>query len=74
MKTIRSCYRDSEKEQFELEILGETNEEYIVRLLPSYQKQFQERDRIHKLRKILVDGQLYKLVNHTPKYEQLTLF
>ena len=42
---IRSCYRDTEKDQFEMEILGETTETgepaYFVRLLPQWQKEFQ---------------------------------
>ena len=40
---IRSCYRNSEAEQFELEILGETTDmgepAYFVRILPKWKKE-----------------------------------
>lgn len=78
MKIIRSCYRDTEKDQFEMEILGETTDmgesAWLVRLMPEYQNQFQEGNKITKLRKSLIDNELYKYIERKPKYEQLTLF
>lgn len=65
---IRSCYRGSKAEQFEMEVLGETTdmgeEAYFVRLLPKYQKQFQEGNKITKLRKCLIGkDKLYEYVD-----------
>lgn len=77
--TIRSLYRDGgEKNQFEMEVLGETidngQECYIVLLLPQYQKHFKDGDKTFHLRKCMVDGrELYRLVNER-RYEQLRLF
>ena len=78
---IRSCYRDTEKDQFEMEILGETTETgepaYFVRLLPQWQKEFQNGNKITKLRKSLIGNDnkhIYKYVIRKPKYEQLKLF
>ena len=77
---IRSCYRDTKADQFEMEILGETTDRgepaWFVRLLPKYQSHFQEGDKITKLRKSMVDGEeLYEYINEpSQRYEQLTLF
>ena len=79
MTLIRSCYRDGEKNQFEMEILGETTDmgepAFFVRLLPPYQDKFQEGSQITKLRKSLIGkDNLYKYVEKKQVYEQLTLF
>lgn len=74
MTIIRSTYRDTQKDQFEMEIMGEDEENYLVRLLPKWQNQFQEKDNITKLRKCLI-GSIYELVEiKKPRYEQLLLF
>lgn len=74
---IRSTYRDSAKEQFEMEIVGEcinenSEECYLVRLLPKWQNQFQEKDEITELRKCLI-GAIYEIVSEE-RHEQLSLF
>ena len=78
---IRSNYRDGAKNQFEMEVLGETinnngEECYLVKLLPKWQSEFQEKDSITELRKCLVGDseELYSIVDNQPRYEQLTLF
>ena len=74
MKIIRSLYRDRKEDQFELEVLGETNDEYIVKLLPYWWDKFQEGNKIHKLRKCMVGGEVYELIEKEIHYEQLHLF
>ena len=75
---IRSTYRDSAKEQFEMEVVGESVDSefhepcYLVRLLPKWQDQFQEKDTITELRKSLI-GSLYEIVKEE-RHEQLLLF
>lgn len=73
---IRSTYRNYGK-NFELEVVGECLNEnkeecYLVRLLPQYQNDFQEKDTITQLRKNLI-GHLYEIIEE-PQYIQLTLF
>ena len=72
---IRSNYRDSVKEQFEMLVVGETETEYLVQLLPQWQKQFQEKDSIATLRKCLVGNSesLYS-IKQEKTIEQLSLF
>lgn len=75
MRVIESTYRDSKKDQFQLEVLGEFSKHYVVRLLPKWQNQFQEGKGIHTLRKCLVGSDtLYKFVSKDKGFEQLTLF
>lgn len=74
-KNIRSCYHDSKKEEFEMEIVGETEKCYLVRLLPEYQSKMQEKDTVTKLRKDLVgENNIYKFIDKKIVNEQLTLF
>lgn len=74
---IRSTYRDSEKDQFEAEIVGNGEDmgepAYVCLLLPQYRDQFQNGHETFKIRKRLVgeDG-IYRLVKMKPV--QLTLF
>lgn len=75
---IRSTYRDSAKEQFEMEVVGEGIDSqfhepcYLCKFLPKWQNEFQDGCGIHEIRKSLI-GALYKIVKEK-KYEQLTLF
>ena len=77
---IRSNYRESASEQFEMLVLGETIDEngeecYIVQLLPKYQSQFQEGDKLDKLRKKLVgDSENLYSIKQVKTVEQLNLF
>lgn len=76
---IRSTYRDGASNQFEMEVLGETTNEnkeecYLVRLLPKWQDQFQEGNKVTLLRKCLI-GAIYEIVkDKNIRYEQLSLF
>ena len=77
---IRSNYRDSAKEQFEMLVLGETTDEngeecYLVQMLPKWQPLFQEGDKIDKLRKCLVgDSENLYSIKEEETIEQLSLF
>lgn len=72
---IRSNYRESKAEQFEMLVVGETETEYLVQMLPKWQSKFQEGDSIHTLRKCLVgdSDKLYSIKQETT-VEQLSLF
>lgn len=72
---IRSNYRDSAKEQFEMLVVGETETEYLVQILPKWQSEFQEGDSIHPLRKCLVgDSDNLYSIKEEKTIEQLSLF
>ena len=71
---IRSNYRDSAKEQFEMLVVGETDTEYLVQMLPKWQSEFQEGDSITTLRKCLVgDSDNLYSIKQEKTIEQLSL-
>lgn len=70
---IRSCYRKPYAKEFLLEVVGETDTDYLVRFLPEFQNEFQEGSSIHELPKYLILPDMYEIVDDT-YYEQLTLF
>ena len=81
MKVIRSLYRDSAKDQFEMEIVGEGIDDefnepcYLCKFLPKWQNQFQNGYGIHQIRKCLIgEDNLYTIIDREDYYEQLSLF
>lgn len=73
MVILRSNYHEYDKEEFEMEVVGETTTEFQVRLLPQYQEKFQEGSKITTIRKCLVgDDGIYKLIEKS--YIQMSLF
>ena len=79
MKKLRSLYRDSEKQQFECEILNENENDYFVRLLPEWRDQFQDGDKITTIPKRVVttnkeESNLYLLIDDEKEDCQLTIF
>ena len=79
MKKLRSLYCDSERQQFECEILNENENDYFVRLLPEWRDQFQDGDKITKIPKRVVttskeESNLYLLIDDEKEDCQLTIF
>ena len=75
---IRSTYKDTAKEQFEMEVIGEGEEmgqpAYICMLLPKWRDEYQKGHEPFKLRKCLI-GAIYEIVKEKKvRYEQLRLF